>query len=86
MVVVKKRSRIAALVMVEVDSGWDETDLEVDIGSVRPERPANSLGVITEAVLLRYQNETLFRVSCMLGCGHGTVCPLLYEREPQKRK
>ena len=32
----------------------------------RPRRPVNSLGVIAEAVLPRYQNETSFR---SLGCG-----------------
>ena len=35
------------------------------VGRVRPRRPANSLGVRADVVLLRYQNETSFRVSCI---------------------
>lgn len=34
------------------------------VGRVRPKRPVNSLGVMAEAVLSRYQNETSLRVSC----------------------
>ena len=35
------------------------------VGRVRPRRPVNSLGVMVEAVLSRYQNETSFRVNCI---------------------
>jgi len=60
--------RGASVFRIGMDSGWDETNLEVDVNTFGREsetlEACKFIGVRADTVLSRYQNETSFRVSC----------------------